>query len=304
MSSGERVIEAAGGVVWRSADNRAGVEVAVIHRPKYDDWSLPKGKLHADEHPLLGAVREVEEETGYRVTVGRPLGEVRYTKDGQPKRVRYWALRAVGGEFAPNDEVDEIRWLPPTDARSLLLPDRDRGVLDAYVRDMSPTWPCLLLRHASAGERASWDGDDHDRPLDEVGVRQAEALVDVLSVYDVRRVVSSDVLRCLDTVEPYAAAKGLHVETEPLFSETGYLAQPDAALERFLDIVCSRDPTAVCSQGKTIPDLLARACSALGHEAPADTSVRKGGWWVLHMAVNGSPRLVDLERFDPIVVPA
>ena len=85
-------------------------------------------------------------------------------------------------------------------------------------------------------------------------------------------------------------------------SETGYLGHPDAALERFLDVVCSGEPTAVCSQGKTIPDLIARACVALGHEAPPDTSVRKGGWAVLHMAANGSPRLVALERFEAVPV--
>ena len=304
MASGERVVEAAGGVVWRSAGNRSGVEVAVIHRPKYDDWSLPKGKLLADEHPLLGALREVKEETGYTVIVGRPLGEIRYEKDGHPKRVRYWAMRAVEGEFAPSDEVDEMRWLAPNQTQTLLSPHRDREVLDRFLRDMSDTWACVLLRHGSAGERSSWAGDDHDRPLDDAGRKQAEALVEVLRAYGVRRVVSSDVLRCLDTVEPYAAAMGLHVETEPLFSEDGYIDHPDNALERFLDVLFSREPTAVCSQGKTIPDLLSRTCAALGHEAPADASVRKSGWWTLHMAANGSARLVDLERFPPLTIPS
>src|SRR4051812_39796917 len=218
MAAG-RLVEAAGGVVWRPADNRTGVEIALVHRPKYDDWSLPKGKLLADEPPLLGGVREVLEETGCRVIVGRPLGEIRYQKDGQPKRVRYWAMQAAGGEFEAGDEVDELRWLAPNDAQGLLSPDRDREVLDRFLRDMSATWPCVLLRHASAGERSSWDGDDHDRPLDDQGHKQAEALVEVLFLHGIQRVVSSDVLRSLDTVEPFAAAAGIHVETDPLFSE-------------------------------------------------------------------------------------
>jgi 8-oxo-dGTP pyrophosphatase MutT (NUDIX family)/phosphohistidine phosphatase SixA len=304
MAGGERLVEAAGGVLWRPADHRTRVEVAIIHRPKYDDWSLPKGKLLSGEHVLLGAIREVAEETGYVVTVGRPLGEIRYDKDGQPKRVRYWAMRAVAGEFTVNDEVDELRWLPPNDAQRLLSPDRDRGILDEFLRDMSATWPCVVIRHGSAGERSAWEGDDHDRPLDEVGHRQAAAFVAVLSAYGVRRVLSSDVLRCLDTVEPYAAAAGCSVEAEPLMSETGYLSHPDAALERFLDVASAGVPTAVCSQGKAIPDLLARALTALGHDVPDDTSVRKGGWGVLHMAANGSPRLLAFERFDPVPLSA
>jgi 8-oxo-dGTP diphosphatase len=302
MANGDRLTEAAGGVVWRPAEHRTRVEVAVIHRPKYDDWSLPKGKLLVDEHPVLAAVREVAEETGYAVTVGRPLGEIRYDKDGQAKRVRYWAMRAVAGEFTVNDEVDVLRWLPPNEAQRLLSPDRDRGVLEEFLRDMSQTWPCVVVRHGSAGERSAWAGDDHDRPLDEVGHRQAAAMVAVLAAYGIRRVVSSDVLRCLDTVEPYAAAHGCGVETEPLISEAGYLGHPDAALERFLDVACAGTPTAVCSQGKAIPDLLARACTALGYDVTGDTSVRKGGWAVLHMAANGSPRLVAFERFEPVVL--
>jgi 8-oxo-dGTP diphosphatase len=304
MPSAERLVEAAGGAVWRKADNRTGLEVAIVHRPKYDDWSLPKGKLTAGEHPLLGALREVHEETGYRTTLGRPLGEIRYPKDGAPKRVRYWAMPAVGGDFTPNAEVDELRWLSPNEAQAMLSPARDRPILDALLRDMSATWPCVVLRHATAGERSAWEGDDHDRPLDEQGETQARMLVDILEAYDVRRVVSSDVLRCLDTVEPFAKAHNLHVEAEPLVSETGYLSHPDAALERFLDVACAREPVAVCSQGKTIPDLMSRACVALGHEAPPEASVRKAGWWTLHMAANGSPRLVAIERFDPMPVPA
>src|SRR3954454_901353 len=114
---GSIAIEAAGGVLWRHGED-GGVEVALVHRPKYDDWSVPKGKLKRREHLLLGAVREVEEETGARGTVGRPLGEIRYLKEGLPKRVRYWSMFAVDSIFVSGDEadeVDELRWLSPSD---------------------------------------------------------------------------------------------------------------------------------------------------------------------------------------------
>ena len=128
-------------------------------------------------------------------------------------------------------------------------------------------------------------------------------MVEMLTAYGIQRVLSSDVLRCLDTVEPYAAEHGVDVETEPLMSETGYLSHPDAALERFLDVACAGLPTAVCSQGKTIPELLRRGCASLGYETISDASVRKAGWAVLHMAANGSPRLLAFERFEAPALP-
>ncbi|MDQ1746720.1 MAG: 8-oxo-(d)GTP phosphatase [Frankiaceae bacterium] len=299
MASGPRLIEAAGGVLWRPALGGPGVEVALVHRPKYDDWSLPKGKLTSGEHPLLGGLREVWEETGYGAVPGRPLGEIRYLKDGDPKRVRYWAMQADGGRFEPNEEVDQLMWLPPREGQRHLLPFRDQRILAEFARDAEPTWPCLLVRHGSAGERSAWPGDDRERPLDDVGHEQAIALADVLSVFRIARVFSADVLRCLETVGPYAAAHELTVESEPLVSESGVAAAPDAAVERFVTIVSAGEPVAVCSQGKAMPELIAGLCRVLGYLAPPDPSTRKGGVWALHVAANGKPRLAGLERFDP-----
>src|SRR5918996_824199 len=183
-------IRAAGGVLWRPAPDREGkAEVAVIHRPRYDDWSLPKGKLAPGESTIDGAVREVLEETGYRVRVGRPLGEVRYTKSSgssnRPKVVRYWAMEAEGGSFSPSREVDELRWLDVDSARKLLTRPLDVKVLDRFVRGPKLSGYVLLLRHGRAGERSSWEGDDRRRPLDELGMRQAEELVRLLSRFEV-----------------------------------------------------------------------------------------------------------------------
>lgn len=300
MPTPGRLIEASGGVLWREAVGGSGVEVALIHRPKYDDWSLPKGKLEPGEHPIIGGVREVLEETGFVGIPGRSLGEVRYLKDGDPKRVRYWAMRMDRGAFTPNDEVDQLMWLPPREGQQHLAPERDRRILAEFARDPDRTWPCILVRHGSAGERAAWPGDDRERPLDEIGHRQASELATVLDVFAVRRVLSADVLRCLETVGPYAAARQLTVESEPLVSETGFAAHPDAAVERLLAIIAGGEPSAVCSQGKAMPDLLTGVCRAFGSLAPPDTSTRKGGMWALHFAANGKARLAGLERFDPV----
>jgi 8-oxo-dGTP pyrophosphatase MutT (NUDIX family)/phosphohistidine phosphatase SixA len=297
----DRVIEAAGGVLWRPAVGGGGVEVALVHRPKYDDWSLPKGKLNTDEHPLLAAVREVWEETGTLGVPGRPLGESRYLKDGDPKRVQYWSLRADSGDFRPTDEVDQVMWLPPREGQRHLVPDRDKHILAEFDRDPLPTWPCLLIRHGSAGERSAWPGDDRERPLDELGHAQAEALTALLDVYQVHRVVSADVLRCLDTVGPYAELRQVPVESEPLVSEGGTIDHSEQAVSRLLDIFSGGAPVAVCSQGKSIPLLLAGLCHSLNVRPPRDRSTRKGGFWTLHLATtaDGGSRLAGYELFTP-----
>ena len=129
VSSGVATVRAAGGVVWRREPG-GGIEVLLVHRPKYDDWSLPKGKLGPDEPDLDGALREVEEETGLRCTVGPELATSYYTDSlGRPKVVRYWAMVPAGGQFRPNREVDRCRWLPLDEAVAALSYDRDREIL-------------------------------------------------------------------------------------------------------------------------------------------------------------------------------
>jgi 8-oxo-dGTP diphosphatase len=160
-------------------------------------------------------------------------------------------------------------------------------------------WPVLLVRHGSAGERSAWSGPDRERPLDELGHRQAQALVPLLEAYRVSRVLSADVLRCLDTVGPFAVRHRLTVHSEPLMSETGFAAHPEAAVERLTSIVTAGEPTAVCSQGKAMPDLVAAMSRAFHLPEPADATVRKGGYWVMHLAANGKQRMAALERFDP-----
>jgi 8-oxo-dGTP diphosphatase len=299
----EKRIEAAGGVLWRPAPGGAGIEVALVHRPKYDDWSIPKGKLTADEHPVVGAIREVWEETGFTGIAGRPLGEIGYDKDGAPKRVRYWAMQVEHGHFTPNDEVDQIMWLPPREARRHLSPDRDQRILVGLEVEALTTWPCILVRHGSAGERSSWQGDDRERPLDALGDDQAQALVPLLSAYGVGRVLSADVLRCMETIGPYAGVAHLTVESEPLVSEAGYAQHPDLALDRLLEIIDGQTAAVICSQGKTLPSLISSVISSLGGAAMEDPSVRKGGLVALHLRRDEDKRsrLVGVEQFPPLV---
>jgi len=293
------IIHAAGGVLWRDAASGNGdsLEVAVIHRPRYDDWTIPKGKLNPGEIELEGAVREIAEETGYRVTVGRPLGQVDYVKDGRPKTVRYWAMRAEGGIFTPSREVDELRWLPIPEAMKLISVDRDRSLLKSFAAGPVKTKAVLLVRHATAGSRSNWDGPDAKRPLDEGGHGQADALVWLLTRFDIREVISAPPLRCLQTVEPVSAAVGLTVRLEKVFSEDDYYGREDEALDLVRSLGTAGTGTVVCSQGGVIPDLLSRLAEADKYPLPKPIPIKKGSVWSLTMTED---ELIDAEYFPPL----
>jgi 8-oxo-dGTP diphosphatase len=121
-------VKASGGVVWRRGSG--GLEVALVHRPKYDDWSFPKGKLDPGESWEQAALREVEEEIGLRCRLGHELPPTAYADNrGRSKVVRYWMMEPLDGVFVPSGEVDEMRWVHASDARTLLSYDHDRDLL-------------------------------------------------------------------------------------------------------------------------------------------------------------------------------
>ena len=229
-SDGARLIAAAGGVLWRPAAGDS-IETAVVHRPKYDDWSLPKGKLDPGEHALVAAVREVGEETCLQAVAGRRSLQTRYQHRLGPKRVDYWAMQVVGGRFVPNDEVDELRWLPPDHAAALCTHEHDRAVLADLARTDVPLMPTLLLvRHASAGERADFDGPDGLRPLDQRGRAQARRLAEVLPLFGPADLLSAEPLRCQETLAPLADRTGLPVRGVPELGEEAFSDDPAAGM--------------------------------------------------------------------------
>nr|WP_218859642.1 NUDIX hydrolase [Petropleomorpha daqingensis] len=236
------------------------METVVVHRPKYDDWSLPKGKLDQGEHAVQAAVREVDEETGLTVVVGRRSLRTRYAVEEGDKQVDYWLQQAIGGEFEPNSEVDELRWLPLPEATAQVTHDHDRAVLADLARDDVPRAPTLLLvRHGSAGVRSEWDGPDELRPLDAKGHRQAARLAEALSLFAPTTVLSAERTRCRETVQPLAERLGLPVLPSPELGEEEFHEDPQAGLalvERLLEPRDRPGVTVVCSQGGAIPSVL------------------------------------------------
>jgi 8-oxo-dGTP pyrophosphatase MutT (NUDIX family)/phosphohistidine phosphatase SixA len=277
---------AAGVVAWRPAQHVGSAEVVLVHRPRYDDWSLPKGKLDEGEMLAEAAVRETCEETGYRVRLGARLGETRYRVPEGKKVVRYWAAQVCGGEFAPNDEVDELRWLSPADAGELMSYDWDRDVLGRFLRLDTATPNLLLVRHAKAGSRQAWNDADSLRPLSKTGLRQAHALRRLLVLFGPDRVYTAAPVRCVQTVQPLADALGVTLIVEPMLGEDAYWEDPDAGLRRFLELAAEPGVSVACSQGGVIPDVLHRLADRSEHAEVVNgpdgyPPARKASTWAL-----------------------
>ena len=282
-------LRAAGGVVWRETADGAA-EVAVVRRPRYDDWSLPKGKLREGETDLDAAVREVREEIGATVAVSRRLGKVRYDVAGQRKTVAFWAMRHTGGEFTPSDEVGEVAWLPVSAARERLTYDTDRGIVDTFAELPLPESTIVLVRHARAGKRSEWRGADADRPLDPNGQRQAQGLITFLGHFGPDRVLSANRVRCIDTVRPFAEAAGLPLQVDAVFNDESYLDSPVHSMTAVLSLAKPGRCAVVCSQGLTIPSLIDRLGPGI-----VDSTTRKGTAWVLSL-VDGD--VISADRYD------
>ncbi len=274
------------------------MRVALVHRPKYDDWSFPKGKLFPGEHVLLAAVREVAEETALRVTLGRRLPPVRYADSDVPKRVDYWVATAAAtlSAFEPTSEIDEVTWLPPGRAGTRLSYKRDVETLADFRTGARQTVPLILVRHASAGRKSDWPKSDVSRPLDGRGTSEALALADLLRCFGVGRVVSAPAERCVATVRPYAASIGAVVEIEAAFDVASSGPGSSAAAAAMARLAVDSSPVVVCGHRETLPALLDAACGALGAPSPSGKPLRKAEFAVLHRAAG---KLAALERYHP-----
>jgi 8-oxo-(d)GTP phosphatase len=262
-----------------------------VHRPRYDDWSLPKGKLDAGEHPLAAAVREVWEETGVRAAPQVRLSSARYkTRDGSPKTVDYWSMRAVAADsFVPDKEVDEVRWLTPAHATELLSYPHDAALLAEFVALPGLVGVVLLIRHAYAGERKDWTLPDSVRPLDETGRAQASALAELLALFQPTRLVSASPRRCLQTLSPLAKSTDLPVEVDSVFDETAHEKDPAAVAARLASLAASSPVTVVCSQGKVLRGAMPLLAGG------GDLATPKATGWVLPYAADG---LISADRLS------
>ncbi|UVE95677.1 bifunctional NUDIX hydrolase/histidine phosphatase family protein [Dietzia sp. B32] len=274
-----RVVPAAGAVLYRTVDDAP--LCAVVHRPRYDDWSLPKGKVDAGESLPVTAVREIAEETGFTAVLQSRIGTTGYPlKENTRKEVTYWSARACEGTFVPNSEVDEIRWLPVEEAKDLVSYPLDRKILTRFCAARPAAKTLLVVRHAKAGSRSQWSGNDDLRPLDKTGRAQAEMLAPMLRAFGVTRLYSAPRVRCEQTLAPLADELGVGIAVESSLSDEAYLDDPTAAVARLAAIASGDGVAVVSSQGTAIPGMIRDLAGPAGLDV-GEASTKKAGAWAL-----------------------
>ena len=251
------MIRAAGALLWRENSDFA-IEVALIHRPRYDDWSLPKGKLEIGETALQCAYREVLEETGIRASFTRHLGAVEYEESGQQKRVKYWAAYCAldQSDFIANEEVDQMKWLPATQALEQATHDFDKSIIETFMNQEQHTDTLIILRHTKSLERGDWDEADSHRTLDETGFDQAQLLIKHLEPFAIDELYTSDYTRCVQTVTPLAHARGLSITAVPSLNEESFELDPEKAISFANALKQDEKNILICSHNPVIPSML------------------------------------------------
>ena len=287
---------AAGALVWRLKNDK--LQVLVVHRPRYDDWSFPKGKAEPGESMVLTAIREVAEETGRQIVLGRYLGKARRRLvSGRKKRTLYWAAQVLP-EAGPGEglraavkpaskrEIDKVRWWKAEKAARKLTHADDKRLLarlvDWYESGQLQVHSLVLVRHAKAVSRATWGygiNSEITRPL-VMGRGQAQArdVAALLSAYGVGELVSSPWKRCVDTLAPYAHGCGLDLRTDEAFTEVSALMAPELMQASFRDLLergsaldGPPEPEAVGPQGRE-PGLALAGQAGPGAAGPPEPS--------------------------------
>lgn len=308
----DTAVYAAGGVVWRLVEGK--LKVLVIHRTAYADVTLPKGKVDPGETLAETAAREIFEETGIHVALGIPIGVSRYRMPSKRQKiVHYWSAEATdaaikASAFVPNKEIAAIEWVSPKKALGYLSYPVDVEILEEFLRYVDDgvlaTFPIIILRHAKALPREEWDGADAARPLNARGLKQAKALAGPLQAFGVRKLISSDAVRCVTTVVPLAAALGRKIDRTELVGQDAWEAgtsDPRGIVGRR---VRARKPALICSHGPVLPSILTELALATGtlrgSYLGSASALEPGAFSVVHMPVtNPGAGIVAIETHDP-----
>jgi 8-oxo-dGTP pyrophosphatase MutT (NUDIX family)/phosphohistidine phosphatase SixA len=320
-TAAQATVQAAGALVWRLRGRK--LEVLVVHRPRYDDWSWPKGKVEDGESLVACAVREVAEETGVHVALGQPLPVVTYKNgDGRKKTAHYWAARAIDDgtpsvlgrddvDPAPASEIDDARWVDVSKAADLLTYPHDLDPLgaltDQWHDERLRTWTMAVVRHARARKRSAWKGGESTRPLTPAGHLQAEHLVPLLAAYGVEDVMTSPWERCAATVRPYLEATGIGAELRPELTEDAHAHNPRPVRALVKAELTKRDvPVAICTHRPVLPtvvkEVAQRTPNRIMRQVPeSDPWLKTAEMLVVHLAQRPGRRaaVVALEKHRP-----
>ena len=310
----ETAVYAAGGVVWRVVD--AKLRVLLIHRTKYRDVTLPKGKVDPGEMLAETAAREIFEETGIRVALGVPVGVSRYRLPSKRQKiVHYWAAEATdeairASAFVPNKEIAALEWVTPKKALSRLSYPVDVEIVENFMglvdEGVLRTFPIIALRHAKAIGREEWDGEDAARPLSSRGRRQADSIVGPLLAFGVRKLISSPAVRCMKTVAPLSAALGRKIDKSKLISQDAWEEGASDARTVIGERVRARKPAVLCSHGPVLPEILSELAMATGtlrgSYLGSASALEPAAFSVVHLsAENPGSGIVTIETHTPKV---
>lgn len=290
--NGGRLITAAGTIVLRPREGKKP-QVLLVHRPRYDDWSLPKGKLIPDEYTAAAAVRETEEETAVTVRLGVPVDRIRYPVGGGQKAVSYWTATATAaGRHTPDAEIDKTAWLTIPSALKRMSYDDEKELLTQSLT-LPRTTPLLIVRHGKAMDRKHWSGKDQLRQLNSRGRRQSVQLIPLLAAYGVDELSSSSSVRCMRTLAPYAKAKRLEVQGWSTLSEEQAKQHPEAVTTLMKRLIArtatSGVPTALCGHRPVLPLML----GALGIP---DRPLQTAAVVVAHLDETGTTVAVEFHK--------
>jgi 8-oxo-dGTP diphosphatase len=281
------LIIAAGGVVWRERED-SKIELAIIHRPKYDDWTFPKGKLDTGEELISSAYREIMEETGLDIELGPYLGAVEYESFEEAKHVSYWAAKALTSskDFHPNNEVDILEWHDIESARNKLTRDSDKEILEIFIDSPYQASKLIMLRHAKALARTEWQSGDEDRPLDNLGQLQAKRMHAIYQVFGISQIHTSDAVRCYDTVIGLTITLKIEPVITSKLSEYTFEKNKDKSLDYALELAeISRSTGAtilLCSHNPVLPRMLERVTKKSDVELP-ENKLKPGDAWVVFL---------------------
>ena len=274
-------IVAAGGVLWRR-NSDGEIEVLLVHRPRYDDWSLPKGKVEEGEALISCAYREILEETGLSIKLGPFIGAVEYYVPDGLKHVDYWSASLIedGSAFHPNEEVDRIEWLDLQAAAIKATRESDREILVRFSKTPYDSHALVMLRHGKALERTEWQGEDEDRPLQLVGQLQAKRMLSLYQVYGVEEIHTSDAVRCLDTVALMAKSLQITPVITNAVSEYTYKKNKEKAIEYAKDLIKKKKQIILCSHNPVLPRMMEKLTKKIDFDYP-DNKLLPGEAWVL-----------------------
>jgi 8-oxo-dGTP diphosphatase len=294
------------------------LQVLAVHRPSYDDWSWPKGKIRRGETLPECAMREVFEETGKQVELGQALPTLAYTiQNGREKVVKYWSAATMNTthpallarpryRLASRREIDNTGWFTVDEAREIItMPDDLRpleALVSAYEAGHLDTRALIIARHARAKKRASWKHDDLARPVTAGGTRRAQRLVRLFSAFGIRYIESSPAARCLATVQPYAGAIGKKIKTHDALTEDAHASHPKDAADILTAILAKEGNRLVCVHRPTMPTLLTMLEAATrkwtrGKVPHKNPYLPAGGVLVAHVIdTESGPRIAAIER--------